>query len=118
MTFNIAQFKESLKAMSPDERRAAENKLLADYARHAAFGRPLASAGLSRVFVVAAGMEENALAEDADIVSIRSLEHFKAALENRGHPLLLVRTGTDIAEQQIYDLLETCVAEKTVFIAR
>ncbi len=118
MTFSVASLKASLESMSPDERKAAENKLLADYARHAAFGRPLASAGLSRVFVVAAGMEEHALAEDTDVLSIRSLEQFKAALETSRHPLLLIRTGTDIAEQQIYDLLETCVAEKTVFIAR
>ena len=118
MTFSVSQLKESLKFMSPDERKAAETQILADYARHAAFARPLASAGLSRVFATSSGMEEAALAEDKDVISIRTLDAFKAALETRSQPLLLIRSGTDISENEIYHLLEQSVTEKTIFLVQ
>lgn len=118
MTFSVNALKKELEALPTKERTAREAQLLADYARHAAFGRPLAGAGLSRLYNVQGGMEEASLAGDADIVSITTEEAFAQAVNDSSKPLLLIRSGAKIAEAFMRRLLTQSTFVKTVFIAQ
>ena len=118
MSFSIAKLTQSLASMPVQERAAIEAKLLADYARHAAFLRPLGSAGMSKMFAVAPGLEESALAEDAGITSIASQSAFEQAAIASDKPLLLIRSNADIDEAIVTQALEQTPYVKTVFIVR
>jgi len=117
MSFSVKKLAESLETMTVQEREVAETKLLADYARHAAFMRPIASAGFSKIFAVSPGLEEESLAGDTDMVSIHTQDEFVDALQQRDKPLLLIRGGANVPQSLVIHLLEQCVGEKTVFIA-
>jgi len=114
----IADTIQALNAMPPKERDAAETQMLADYARHAAFTRPIGTAGLSSIFRVSPGLEEAALAEDTDVVSITTQDELQQAMEQRDKPLLLVRSQANCSQALIEYMLERSLHIKTVFVAR
>lgn len=118
MSFSVSKLVKSLESLPAKEREAKETQLLADFARHAAFNRPLGHAGFSKLFAVPPGLEELSLAADPDVVSITTEEEFERAMMNPTQPLLFIRSGTTVPEAVLHYLLEQSLDVKTVFVAR
>jgi hypothetical protein len=115
MSFSVANLAKTLESLPPKERKAMESKLLADYARQAAFARPLDMIGLSRIYEVSAGLEELSLSQDADIVSVNTQEEFEQAMNKADALMLLIRSGAKISDLVLAHTLEHSVQAKTIF---
>ncbi len=114
----ISQIEEKLKSLPEKERAEMQSQLLADYARHAAFQRPLGMSGFSRIYKIHSGVEETMLSGDKDVVVITTEVELEELVKARANPLILVKTGASITQERIFALLEHCIYEKAVFIAK
>jgi len=118
MTNSVNALKKSLTAMTAQDRNKAETQLLADYARHAAFERPVDAIGPVSLYAVAAGLEEAALTKDEDIHSVITEEELQRAIESRTMRLILIPSHAKLSDALITYLCERGVYEKTIFISR
>ena len=109
---------QDLDHLSGDERVRAERALVADAAFQAAMQRPLDSVGVSSLYYVQQGLEEEALAAAPDIISITTTDGLEAALTNDKLLTLLIRSNASLSDAMLRYLLAPDLTPRTILIVQ